>query len=281
MNVAVASALREAAGQLAGRSGTPRLEAEILLAHALGRPRSWLIARPDAPLGADAGARYETLVRRRAAGWPVAYLTGVREFWSRNFRVTPDVLVPRPETEHLVEATLERLPADAPRRVADLGTGSGAIAVTIALERPGCAVTGIDISEAALEIARDNASRLGAANATFRPGNWLAGIGADAFDVIVSNPPYVDADDPRLAADDLRFEPSLALAAADRGLEAIRTIVDHARTRLAPGGWLLLEHGADQGGAVADLLRSHGYEAVEVRTDLAGLPRVALARRRT
>lgn len=279
MNHAVASALRKAAGDLAGRSETPRLEAEILLAHALDRPRSWLIARPDEPLGADAGARYEALVRRRAAGWPVAYLTGLREFWSRPFHVTPDVLVPRPETEHLVEAALERLPADAPRRVADLGTGSGVIAVTIALERPGCEVVGVDISEKALAVARENARRLGAVNTTFRCADWLADTGADAFDVIVSNPPYVDADDPRLAADDLRFEPLLALAAADRGIAAIRTIIEQARTRLAPGGWLLLEHGADQRLAVADLLRMHGYEGIEVRSDLAGRPRVALARR--
>lgn len=271
-------ALERAAQGLADCSDTPRLDAEVLLAHALGRPRTYLFAHPDRRLDAPAARRFAGLVARRRAGRPVAYLTGGREFWSLPLRVTPDTLIPRPETERLVELALRDIPPRTALRIADLGTGSGAIALALARERPACRVLATDISAAALRVAQENARRLGLDNVEFRRGDWCAALGSETFDLIAANPPYVPAGDPHLQRGDLRFEPPLALIAGGRGLAAIECIVRQARDHLVPGGRLLVEHGYDQAPAVTGLLARHGYTAIESVTDAGGLPRVAAAR---
>jgi release factor glutamine methyltransferase len=274
------TALREAARRLEMVSPTARLDAEILLAHASGRSRSWLLAHGRDPLSDAIAGRFEELLAERAAGKPVAYITGTREFWSREFRVTPDVLIPRPETEHLIEAVLERLDGAAPCRVADLGTGSGIIAITLALENPAWEVLAVDIDAAALAVARDNATRLGAGNVSFLLGDWMQNIAEEAaFDCIVSNPPYIAASDPHLREGDVRFEPPHALVAAEDGLRALRCIADQAWKRLHPGGWLVLEHGFDQGPEMESMLQKRGYANITQIRDLAGHVRVTLARR--
>ncbi|MGE0372914.1 MAG: peptide chain release factor N(5)-glutamine methyltransferase [Gammaproteobacteria bacterium] len=266
----VQAALAWATRQIALRGDSPRLDAEILLGHAIGCSRAQLLARPEMTPDPAAMQRFRHLVARRAQGEPIAYLTGEREFWSRRFRVTPATLIPRPETELLIELALERLPPAAPRHVADLGTGSGAIALTLVLERPATRVVATDISPAALEIARENATRLGAAEVEFRLGDWCAALAGERFDLIVSNPPYVEAGDPHLQQGDLPHEPRLALTPGISGLEAIEHIVAAAPAHLAHGGWLLLEHGYDQADAVADLLRRRGYDRIEHRADIGG-----------
>ncbi len=255
-----------------------RHEAELLLAHALQQPRAWLYAHADATVDATASAAFMALMRRRAAGEPVAYLTGMRAFWTLDLEVGPAVLIPRPETECLVELALQRLPEDKAMRVADLGTGSGAIALAIACERPFAQVLATDASAAALAVARGNAARLGLTHIGFARGDWCMALGAAAFDLIVSNPPYIAAGDPHLAAGDLRFEPVAALVAGDDGLAAIRTIVRDAAFHLRPGGWLLLEHGWEQGAAVRDLLAAAGYVDVASERDLEDRERVSLGR---
>jgi len=256
-----------------------RLEAEVLLTHALGKPRSWLIAHADDVLSAAHADTFEALVQRRRNGEPVAYITGHRGFWSLELEVTPATLIPRPETELLVELALERLPARAPVRVADLGTGSGAIALAIARERPQATVVATDASVDALAVARRNAERLKIANVDFAHGNWLAPLHGTAFDVIVSNPPYIEADDPHLAQGDLRFEPATALASGCDGLDDIRRIVIEARDHLAPDGWLMMEHGWNQGEAVRALLIDEGYREVFTAKDLEQRDRVSGGRR--
>jgi release factor glutamine methyltransferase len=255
-----------------------RLEARILAAHALGVERAWLIAHDRDPLSATQAAAVEALVARREAGEPVAYLLAEKEFHGRPFRVTPAVLIPRPETELLVEAALERLPADGPARILDLGTGSGAVAVSLALARPRAQVVALDASPAALAVARENARRLGAGNVAFLLSDWYAGLGVKKFDMIVSNPPYIAAADPHLAAGDLRFEPNSALASGVDGLDAIRAIVAGAAEHLEAGGWLLFEHGWDQAQACRGLLEQEGFETVVSLPDLAGIPRVCIGR---
>lgn len=261
---------------LAPLSDAPRLEAEILMAHVLGKPRTYLHAWPEKPLEPAQHAHYRELVARRQAGEPIAYIIGMREFWSREFWVTPAVLIPRPDTELLVELALARIPPAAPCRIADLGTGSGSIAITIALERPRASVSACDISAAALDVARANAGRLGAANVEFILSDWLDGLAPRRFAMILSNPPYIEANDPHLAEGDLRFEPQSALASGGDGLAAIRRIVAEAGRRLEPGGALLLEHGYQQAASVRKLLCESGYVAVSSHRDLAGHERVTL-----
>jgi len=277
----VRALLAEAAALLADQAGEDaRAEAEILLAHALGRDRTALWAHPDAQVPAAPAAQCRALVRRRAAGEPVAYLTGRRAFWTLELEVTPAVLIPRPETELLVELTLGLLAADRPVRVADLGTGSGAIALALASERPRWTVVATDASAEALAVARGNATRLGLTRVDFRPGSWTEALApGETFEAIVSNPPYVADGDPHLAQGDLRYEPRTALAAGPDGLAAIRALIPAALPHLAPGGWLLLEHGAEQGSAVRAVLCGAGLEAVRTAQDLAGLDRVSLGRR--
>jgi release factor glutamine methyltransferase len=255
------------------------VDAEWLLAHALGRPRSWLYAHADDTVDAATHACFAALVERRVAGEPVAYLTRSRGFWNFELRVTPDTLIPRPETELLVELALARLPDAADLRLADLGTGSGAIALALARERPRARVVATDASDAALAIARQNATVLGTSNVDFRSGDWCSALDGSPFDLIASNPPYIADGDPHLAAGDLRFEPRGALTSGHDGLDAIRAIARDARAHLLPGGWLLLEHGFAQGAAVRALLDGAGFTDVESARDLEDRERVTLGRR--
>jgi len=252
-----------------------RREAALLLRHVLGVSDAWLVAHPDDAVEVAHAVAFQHLIERRARGEPVAYLTGTRGFHAIELRVAPSVLIPRAETEVLVDLALQCIPVDVDCRVADLGTGSGAIALAIAHARTQARVVATDINEAALDVARENAGRLRIGNVEFRQGNWYAGLGDGRFDVIVSNPPYIAEGDPHLHEGDLRFEPSTALASGADGLDAIRMIVPGAREHLRNGGWLLLEHGFDQGGDVRDLLLDHGYAEVFTRHDLEGRERVS------
>ncbi|KAF1686441.1 protein-(glutamine-N5) methyltransferase, release factor-specific [Pseudoxanthomonas broegbernensis] len=265
--------LREACARIG------REDAEPLLVHALGRDRAWLFAHATDPVATAAATAFQALVERRAGGEPVAYLTGRRGFWTLDLEVSPDTLIPRPETELLVELALERLDPQAPARIADLGTGSGAIALAIASERPLAAVVATDASKAALAVAVRNARAHGLENVWFRRGDWFAALGGERFDMIVSNPPYIAQGDPHLAQGDLRHEPAGALASGTDGLEAIGVIAASAPGHLVPGGWLLLEHGLEQGPAVRGLLAQAGLADVETRRDLERRERATLGRK--
>ena len=251
----------------------PRVEARALLASALRVTRERLIAFPETEVPPPALAAYEALVARRRDGEPLAYLLGEREFYGRRFAVTPDVLVPRPDTEALVEVALECLSQVTAPRVLELGTGCGCIAVTLQLERPDARVVATDVSAAALAVARANALDL-AARVTFRQGDWYAAVEpAEQFDLILSNPPYVAADDPHLDA--LKHEPAMALSDGHDGLQCLSTLITGARAHLRAGAWLALEHGYDQSLAVERLLRDAGFKAVSMRRDAGGQPRVS------
>ncbi|GAA4870593.1 peptide chain release factor N(5)-glutamine methyltransferase [Luteimonas vadosa] len=263
----------------AARLRVDGVDAELLLAHALGKPRGWLYAHGDDGVGAEAAERFAGLLARRQAGEPVAYLTGRRGFWSLDLEVTADTLIPRAETEGLVEAALQRIPADGHARVADLGTGSGAIALAIARDRPRARVVATDASDAALAVARRNATAHGIANVEFRQGDWWAPLAGEVFDLVASNPPYIASDDAHLSQGDLRFEPASALASGDDGLDALRAIAAAAPAHLAAGGWLLLEHGWEQGASVRALLAAAGLTEVETLQDLEARDRVTLGRR--
>ena len=250
----------------------------MLLAHVMRRNRAWIAAHGDEAMTAIEVGSFDALAGRRRDGEPVAYLLGRREFYGLDLEVTSDVLIPRPETELLVELALIRIGADERAEVLDLGSGSGAIALAIASERPNAAVLGVDVSVAALALARRNASRLNIGNASFIESNWFSAVPEKRYDAIVANPPYVRAGDPHLREGDLRFEPPAALAAGADGLDAIRTIVAGAGEYLAPRAWLLIEHGHDQADAVQALLRAARFGEVQSRRDLAGIPRTALGR---
>lgn len=276
---AVEALLRAGVRLLDGTSASSRLDAELLLAFTLGWTRTALFARREVTVEAAAAGRYLTALHARRGGRPVAQIIGWREFWSLEFEVTPDVLTPRPETELLVEMALRRLPAGG--RVLDLGTGTGAVALAVASERPEAGILATDRSAAALAIARRNAARLGLERVRFAAGDWFAAAGDGLFDVVVSNPPYVADGELAAAGPELAFEPREALAAGPDGLDAIRHIVAAAGDHLAPGGWLLLEHGATQGEATRGLLAAAGFGHVTTSRDLAGLPRVTEGQRRT
>ena len=252
----------------------PRRDAEVLLCSALDKPRSYLFAWPEA----EVAERYRDLLARRRAGEPVAYLLRRREFWSLDLEVGSDVLIPRPETELLVELALGLPLADPTAQVLDLGTGSGAIALALASERPDWRVVAVDASASAIAVAERNRRRLGLDNVDLRAGDWFAPVGDARFAIVVSNPPYLAEDDPHLARGDLRSEPRAALVADDGGLGDLRRIVEGAPAHLLAGGWILLEHGMTQGEAVRACLHARGYEAVETRSDLAGRERVTLGR---
>lgn len=254
-------------------------DAEWLLVHALRKSRAWLYAHRNEVLVSQDIATFESLLQRRMTGEPVAYLTGTCGFWSLELAVTPDTLIPRPETELLVQLALERLPVDRECRVADLGTGSGAIALALAHERPGVQVVATDASEAALVVARGNAARLEICNIVFRLGSWLQPLSGETFDVIASNPPYIADDDPHLGEGDLRHEPAAALSSGADGLDAIRSIVRDAPSHLVTGGWLLLEHGWEQGQRVGELFVSSGFDEIATQRDLEGRDRVTLGRK--
>lgn len=267
-----------AADTLSGTS-TPLLDAEVLAAHLLGQNRSWLYAHPEERVEPERAEAFRQLVGRRAAGEPIAHITGTREFWSLALEVTPDVLIPRPETELLVELALRHLPRDRPCRIADLGTGSGAIALALATELPRATIIAVEASAPALDVARRNAQRVevGPDRVEFRAGDWFEPLDGEWFDCLVSNPPYVREDDPHLQQGDVRFEPREALAAGPVGLDAIRRIVADAPGYLSGDGVLIFEHGQDQQAAVKDLLHDAGA-SVEPNADLAGVPRAVVAR---
>lgn len=272
-SISVADLLAHARGQIDG------VDADTLLAHTLGKSSSWLFAHATDLVADDAQANFQALVQRRIAGEPVAYLTGRRGFWTLDLEVGPATLIPRPETELLVELALACIPDGQAARIADLGTGSGAIALSLAKERRQAWVIATDASIDALEVARRNALSHGIANIEFRSGNWYAPLQAERFDIIVSNPPYIADGDPHLDQGDLRFEPEMALSCGPDGLDAIRTIVGHASAHLDVGGWLLLEHGWDQGEAVRGLLSDAGFLDVATVRDLEDRDRISLGRR--
>jgi release factor glutamine methyltransferase len=270
----ISEAVKNAELTLEPHSESARLDAELLLAALLGLPRSALIARGDEPVALHDEKAYAELIAKRAGGIPIAYLTGSREFWSLPLKVSPAVLVPRPETEILVERVLEVMPRDAHCSVLDLGTGSGAIALSLAHERPRWAITGVDISSAALDIAAQNAKILSLSNVQWRLGSWFDAVPAERFHLIVANPPYIAAHDPALAA--LRAEPAAALIAGRDGLEALRAIIGRASGHLRARGWLALEHGNTQAEDVARLLDEQGFDSIRTYSDFSGRPRVTL-----
>lgn len=274
---AVSALLSQATTQLGGLDSA-RLDAEVLLSHTLDRPRSFLHAWPETPVSQRQAWQYRRLIERRAAGEPVAYLTGRREFWSMDLAVTRDTLIPRPETETLVELALERMPQSAAGLIADLGTGSGAIALAIARERPGCSIIAADCAPAALTVACGNARRLGIDRVHFVLADWCRPLQTHTLDMIVCNPPYVAEQDPHLYGVGVRFEPRAALASGPDGLRDICTIIRQAKRVLRARGWLLLEHGYQQGPAVRRLLKTGGYHDISSHTDGAGNPRVTVCR---
>lgn len=259
------------------QSGLPRLEGRLLLQECCGLSHAQLISRGSETMPAGALAALDALAQRRHNGEPLAYLIGWREFYGRRFRVSPAVLIPRPETEHLLEAALERLPIGG--RVWDLGTGSGVLAVSVVLERPDAAVRASDLSREALTVARENAEKLGA-RVEFAHGSWFEAQPAPTgrFDILLSNPPYIERDDPHLQQGDLRFEPAGALTDFGDGLAHVRTLAEGAARHLRPGGWLMLEHGWNQGAAVRGILAAHRFQDTATLPDLAGLARITLGR---
>jgi release factor glutamine methyltransferase len=267
MNPTIAQALTGAA--------LDAVDARVLLRHALGVDDAWLIAHGRDALTSAQHQRFEAAVARRRAGEPVAYITGTREFFGLDFNVTPAVLIPRPETELLVEWALEQIAPDANARVLDLGTGSGCIAISVARARPRVRVMAVDCAAAAIEVARANAQRHGVVNVEFRESDWFSEVAGWRFELIVANPPYIAAGDAHLSAGDLRFEPAAALASGADGLDAIRLIVAAAPQYLQAGGWLAFEHGYDQAPRCRDLLVRAGFAQVFSRADLAGIERIS------
>ena len=270
--------LDAAVARLRDTSPTARADVDALAQHAFGLSRAGLIGGTDTTPDATRLNDFLALIERRRTGEPIAYIAGHREFWSLDLLVSRATLIPRPETELLVEQALVHIPADMPSTVFDLGTGSGAVALAIAHERPRARVIGTDCSHDALAIARANVARVGVRNVELRQGNWFAPLAGLVADVIVSNPPYVRADDPHLTSGDLRFEPRSALAAGNDGLDAVRHLLAAATRYLRPGGRLLLEHGLDQGAAIRALIDQHGYDDPCTHKDLAGHDRVTSAR---
>ncbi|MHB9119570.1 MAG: peptide chain release factor N(5)-glutamine methyltransferase [Burkholderiales bacterium] len=280
--------IRAAAGALAASLGLPpretRLEAQILLGHALGKPRAWLLGHDTDTLSGKPLETFQTLLARRQKGEPIAYITGEREFFSLNFKVSPAVLIPRPETELLVELALEKIPADSDFRVLDLGTGSGAIAVSLAKQRPLARITAADRSAAALAVAAENARLHMTPQVRWVQSDWFSALEGEKFDLIVSNPPYIACGDAHLRQGDLVYEPASALVSGSDGLDDIRRILAQAPLHLSsdggagglePGAWLLFEHGYDQAPACRALLSAAGFTGVFSANDLAGIPRVS------
>ncbi len=270
----IKSVLRDAAGTLALVSDSAVLDSEVLLCLALNKPRSHLRAWPDQQLSPEHITTFQALLEQRQKGMPISYITGNREFWSRDFQVTPDVLIPRPDTELLIELSLKLIPANEPTKIIDLGTGSGIIAITLAAERPHAQISATDFSLAALRIARLNADKHHINNIQFYQSDWLADIPDAKFNLIISNPPYIAEDDSHLQQGDVRFEPQTALCATEQGLGDIKIIADNARHYLEPCGHLLIEHGYDQLQQVQTLFKDLHYDNVRTYTDLSGQPRV-------
>lgn len=266
--------LRDGARLLAAISDSPRLDAELLLAHALGASREYLYRTLSATVPAEVEARYAASLGERARHRPLAQITGQRDFWSFSLSVTTDTLIPRPETELLVEQALSHILPQLPQAIADLGTGTGAIAIAIARERPQCRVVATDLSHEALAVARQNATALEAGKISFHFGDWFAALNGERFAVIISNPPYIADDEWQETDAELGFEPRFALSGGRDGLADIRRIISAAPAHLDSGGWLLLEHGFRQAAAVQGLLKQAGFTSITTLTDLAGNPRV-------
>lgn len=267
--------LEQAILRLKEVSDSPGLDAEILLAMVLEKPRSYLVTWPEKIVEPSDRARFEQVLQRRIQGEPIAHITGEREFWSLPLKVTPDTLIPRPDTELLVELALASIPRGANWKILDLGTGTGAIALAIAQERPDAHVHAVERSEQALKIARENAARHSITNLQFYSGSWFEPVHGKRFHLIVSNPPYIASDDPHLQQGDVRFEPRTALVAGPEGMDDLEQIIRHAPGYLLPGGGLLLEHGYEQAAAVRRLLKMHGFIKVSTQKDLAGHDRVS------
>ena len=271
--------LARAASSLTSYSDSPSLDAEVLLGFVLYKPRTYLRAWCDTTLTDQQISAFEALLEQRLQGIPIAYLTGTREFWSRDFTVTPDVLIPRPDTELLIELSLELIPKNHALNLIDLGTGSGIIAVTLAAERPNAHITAVDASKAALAVARHNARQHQLTNIEFYQSDWFTNIPKSLFDLVVSNPPYIDSDDEHLQQGDVRFEPKTALIAEDQGLSDIQIIADKARGYLKPAGHLLIEHGYNQAPQVQAIFNALAYDKVQSYLDLSGQPRVTYGRK--
>jgi release factor glutamine methyltransferase len=276
----IKTALSEAITLL--KSDEAALEAQLLLQHLLNVNRAWLITHQNDALEANIHAAYRALINRRANGEPISYILGYREFYGLKFKVTPDTLIPRPDTETLVDAALEKIEPHLPLSICDLGTGTGAIALAIAKNRPNAQVTAVDFCNKALYVARQNAQDLNILNCQFLQSDWLSALKLNGhnqqFDVIVSNPPYIESNDKHLQQGDLRFEPLSALASGKDGLDDIRSIVAQAKNHLKPSGWLMLEHGYNQAESVAGLLKSAGFSEISHALDLAGIQRVTIGR---
>lgn len=255
-----------------------RVDAEFLMAFVLNKPRAWLYTFSDSTPSAEQAAAFASAVQRRMAGEPIAYITGMRGFWSFDLQVSLDTLIPRPETELLVEQALACVHPAHAARLLDLGTGSGAIALAIACERPLAEITAVDASQAALAIARENARRLKLTNVQFLLGDWFAPVGDTCFEFIVSNPPYIESADPHLQQGDVRYEPLTALASGSDGLQDLRSIIAQAPRHLQPGGRLLVEHGYSQGQAVRELFLQAGFSAITTERDLENRERVTMGR---
>lgn len=278
MSEQIDTAIRWATQRIEACSESARLDAELLLAHCLEKPRSYLYSWPEQTLSDPCWQRFQDLVQQRLQPTPIAYLLGTREFYSMEYATTPAALVPRPETELLVEMALQQIPVDAPMRICDLGTGSGIIAITLKKQRPLTSVCATDVDAAALGLARENA-RAHQVEIDFIESDWYQKLPPGArFDLIVSNPPYVAADHPFLAQGDLPAEPAIALTPGNSGLEALEVIIGSAPDYLNPGGVLIVEHGYDQQAPVARLLRQHGFTDIRCESDLNDLPRTSIAR---
>lgn len=274
----LAQALKQATRQLQMHDQAG-LDAEVLLAHVLKKPRVYLHAWPEAELSRDQELQFIDMIRQRAAGQPVPYLTGQREFWSMNFSVTPDSLIPRPETELLVERTLALLPENRTLRVADLGTGSGAIAIALAHERKHWRLYAIDHSFQCIKLAQRNARHLNVDNLYFINADWGRALADQCCDAIVANPPYIADHDPHLQQGDVRFEPESALTAGPQGMDDLRDLIEEAPRILKPGGWIVLEHGMNQANSVHKLLNNITFKNIMTTPDLAGLERVSCAQK--
>lgn len=277
----IQTALNWAVQQLTASSDTVRLDSECLLAECVGQSRTWLFTWPDKTLSAAQWQRFQALIAERAAGQPIAYLLGYREFWGLTLKVSPDTLIPRPDTEDLVAKVLELLPAsqgaeNAPVRVADLGTGTGAIALALASERPDWQITACDFNAGAVALAEQNRQALGFDHVRVLQSDWCQGLADNHYDLIASNPPYIEDNDPHLSQGDVRFEPLSALISGADGLADIRLISEQSKRCLKANGWLIVEHGYNQGEAVRKLLTEAGYQQVATHQDLAGVERMTL-----
>ena len=264
--------------QLALETNDAKFEAQLLLQSALKVNRAWLLAHEQDVLPASASTDFEALLTRRLAGEPVAYILGYREFYGLNLKVSPDTLIPRPDTETLVEAALAKIPTDTDYTILDLGTGTGAVALAIAQHRPHTQVTAVDASQGALHIAEHNAQQLGLMQVHFNLSHWFSAVEGERFNLIVSNPPYIEQHNPHLSQGDLRFEPISALASGEDGLDDIREIIAHSLIHLQPQGWLMLEHGYNQAHLVADLMAESGLVDIETIKDLGANDRVTIGK---